>query len=299
MAPARYHRTMIERVVTATEFLEAAGPFLAAREAEHNIFFGIAGNVRQEEERGIPTTGRNYFATVRRGDRVIGAALMTPPFNVVVSLFDEPEGIDELAADLGGFEPAPPGVLAPIEVARRFSRAWCAPRDLVARRAVAERVYQVERVIAPVGVPGAARVATEGDRDLLLDWMRAFMVDAFGGPNDDQARTMIDRAYALGQRTFYLWEDGGRTVSTAALGGPTPTGIRIGPVYTPPKLRGHGYASAVTAAASQAALDAGRRFVFLFTDLANPTSNKIYQAIGYEAVIDVDMVRFERPWRGG
>jgi hypothetical protein len=71
-----------------------------------------------------------------------------------------------------------------------------------------------------------------------------------------------------------------------------PNGIRIGPVYTPPELRRRGYASAVTAATSQAELDKGRRFIFLFTDLANPTANKIYQAIGYEPVIDVDQLTF-------
>lgn len=85
--------------------------------------------------------------------------------------------------------------------------------------------------------------------------------------------------------------DGG-PASVAATGGPTPNGIRIGPVYTPPDRRRRGYASALTAATSQAELDKGRRFIFLFTDLANPTSNKIYRAIGYEPVIDIDQVSF-------
>jgi predicted GNAT family acetyltransferase len=71
--------------------------------------------------------------------------------------------------------------------------------------------------------------------------------------------------------------------------------VRIGPVYTPPEARNRGYASALVAAISQAQLDAGRRFCFLFTDLANPTANHIYQAIGYEPVRDVDMWRHDRP----
>ena len=79
----------------------------------------------------------------------------------------------------------------------------------------------------------------------------------------------------------------------AGVTGPTPHGIRVGPVYTPPADRGHGFASAVTAAASQGPARRGRRFVFLFTDLSNPTSNKIYQAIGYEPVIDIDQWSFE------
>jgi predicted GNAT family acetyltransferase len=74
--------------------------------------------------------------------------------------------------------------------------------------------------------------------------------------------------------------------------GPTPHGIRIGPVYTPPELRGRGYASALVAQMSQALLDAGRSFCFLFTNLANPTANHIYEEIGYQTVVDVDVYRF-------
>ena len=77
-------------------------------------------------------------------------------------------------------------------------------------------------------------------------------------------------------------------------GGPTPNGIRIGPVYTPPELRGRGYASALTAQVSQLQLDRGRRFCFLYTDLANPTSNAIYMRIGYERVCDSRELAFVR-----
>jgi predicted GNAT family acetyltransferase len=75
--------------------------------------------------------------------------------------------------------------------------------------------------------------------------------------------------------------------------GPTPHGIRIGAVYTPPEYRQRGYASACVAYLSQMMLDSGRKFCFLFTDLSNPTSNHIYQQIGYEPVCDVDNYVFE------
>ena len=87
-----------------------------------------------------------------------------------------------------------------------------------------------------------------------------------------------------------MWE--GQPVSLAGFGGPTPNGLRIGPVYTPPQHRGHGYGSAVTAAASHVALDRGKRFCFLYTDLANPTSNAIYERIGYVRVCEAAMVAF-------
>ena len=94
-------------------------------------------------------------------------------------------------------------------------------------------------------------------------------------------------------RTAYLWIDDGRPVSLTGAGGLTPTGTRVGPVYTPPGDRGHGYASNLVARVSQELLDSGRTFVFLFTDLANPTSNHIYQAIGYEPVTDIDVYVFD------
>ena len=84
----------------------------------------------------------------------------------------------------------------------------------------------------------------------------------------------------------------GRVVSVSGWGGPTPNGIRVGPVYTPPELRGRGYATALVAELSQTLLDGGRSFVFLYTDLANPTSNAIYERIGYVRVAESAMIEF-------
>jgi predicted GNAT family acetyltransferase len=142
-------------------------------------------------------------------------------------------------------------------------------------------------------VAGSWRVGQLSDVDLLAAWWVAFHREALAeGPPMADPRATAERWVRRIGRTPYLWIVDGRPVSLVATGSPTPNGIRIGPVYTPPDQRRRGYASALTAAASQAELDAGRRFCFLFTDLANPTSNRIYQAIGYEPVIDVDVYRF-------
>jgi hypothetical protein len=123
--------------------------------------------------------------------------------------------------------------------------------------------------------------------------MTAFDVEAFGheaGRRDVTA--LADELIDAPHRTGWMWEDG-EPASVCCTTGTTPNGIRVGAVYTPPERRRHGYASAMVAAVSQAELDAGRRYCFLFTDLANPTSNRIYRAIGYEPVRDVDIYRFE------
>jgi len=280
----------VERLPDAQSFLDAAGPFLADREAEHNLLFGIAATLSADPER--PMTAPPYLAAVRRDDDVVAAALMTPPFNLVASWTDEPLAISALAADLDRGRVRVPGITAPVEIARSFAERWAERHGVAAHRTMAERIYRVERVVAPVGVPGATRIATKADRDLLIEWVGDFLREALHRP-DDETVALVDGALRTASRVFHLWELDGRPVSLVGVTGPTPNGIRIGPVYTPPPDRGHGFASALTAAVSQAQLDGGRRFVFLFTDLENATSNKIYQAIGFEPVIDIDQWSFE------
>src|SRR5206468_2082657 len=104
------------------------------------------------------------------------------------------------------------------------------------------------------------------------------------GPHPDAREQMRQR---LAARQMFLWKDAsGHAVTMAGWSGRTPNGTRINAVYTPPENRRRGYASACVASLSQHLLDSGRRFCFLYTDLTNPTSNNIYQKIGYQRVGD-------------
>jgi len=274
------------------EFLAAAGAFLGAREAEHNLLFGIASWVRTSPE--LLTDGPATFATVTDADgRVVAATLRTPPHNQVLSWIDELAAVDVLV-DALRHEPLP-GMLGPSEPAARFASRWTDATGQPARIEVAERIFRLTRVISPSRpAEGSWRFLEPRDRDLLARWVVAFSTEAMPeAPPITDPEAVADRWIARVGRVGYVWEDeDGEVVSMVGASGETPHGIRIGPVYTPPARRSRGYASSLTAAASQDQLDRGRRFVFLFTDLANPTSNKIYQAIGYEAVCDVDMYRF-------
>jgi predicted GNAT family acetyltransferase len=141
-------------------------------------------------------------------------------------------------------------------------------------------------------VGGCLRHATASDRELLVGWFAAFFAEAMAGSVESDAVAAVDRKLAEPEGGFAVWEDGGSPVSFAGYGSPTPNGMRIGPVYTPPGFRGRGYGSAVTAGVTGYVLGHGRRFCFLYTDLSNPTSNSIYQRIGYRPVIDVNVWRF-------
>jgi hypothetical protein len=282
---------VVQRHASADDFLAAAGDFLGAREAEHNLLFGIASWVRTNPE--LLTDGPATFATVTdAGGRIAAATLRTPPHNQVLSWVDEVGAVDALVDALR--EEPLPGVLGPTEPAARFATGWTDATGQPARLQIAERIFRLERVIPPERpAPGAWRLADGRDRDLIARWLVEFLDEAMpeGPPLPDPVAT-ADRWVMQVGRIGYVWEDGDEVVSLVGASGETPNGIRIGPVYTPPQRRARGYASSLTAAASQDQLDTGRRFVFLFTDLSNPTSNRIYRAIGYEPVCDVDMYRF-------
>jgi uncharacterized protein len=276
---------------TVDDFLAAAGEFLAAREAEHNLILGISSFVRTSP--GLLTDGPATFATVTdRDGRVVAATVRTPPHNQVLSCIDDLEVLDSLVEALRD-EPLP-GVLGPTEAAARFARGWTDATGQRAHVEVAERIFRLTRVVPPSRpAEGSWRFLEAGDRDLIARWVVAFSAEATPeAPPIADPDAVADRWIAQLGRIGYVWEDRGEVVSFVGASGETPHGIRIGPVYTPPEHRGRGHASSLTAAASQDQLDRGRQFVFLFTDLANPTSNKIYQAIGYEPVCDVDMYRF-------
>ena len=265
--------------------------FLAAREAEHNLLFGIIAGVRAGEYATPP-----YFAVVRDGKRVVAVALRTPPLNLVLSTIDDPAAIGLLADDALTLWPDLPGVLGPSEHARHFADRWAARTGRATSVRTAERVFRLEAVVPPRPASGTMRLAAPPDRARIAAWFVEFGAEALHVTQDlSRMEAFTDRFIArLGGRSMYLWDDDGPVCMTGG-SAVTPHGSRVGPVYTPPALRGRGYASALVAAVSQAQLDAGRRFCFLFTDLANPTSNKIYRDIGYEPVCDVDEHRFEAP----
>ncbi len=223
------------------------------------------------------------------GDRVVGAAIRTPPWRLVLSVMDHPGAAHRLVDDLAG--EALPGCVGPAMAAEHFAEGWTRVTGAPSRIRTNERAFQLRKVIPPRPAPGRMIRADQSQQALVAAWAQAFNEEAIDGPASDWD-LMADRWIKGIGRTAWLWVDGDRVVSLTGVGGVTPHGIRVGPVYTPPAERGRGYASNLVAQASQAQLDAGRTFVFLFTDLANPTSNKIYQDIGYEPVIDVDEYEF-------
>jgi uncharacterized protein len=285
----------VERLDDAATFLREAEPLLAADEARHNLILGIAGTI----ERSPEIYPLRSFWLVRHGREVTAAALRTPPYNLVLARPQSPPALTALAETVAGEEL--PGVVGCVPEVEEFAEQWAEFAGARARTNMRQGVYALEDVEPLAPAPGSPRVATTDDRELVLRWWLAFGDEVLheGNPGRDHADSMIDHRLSSSVGGILLWEDEGEPVSFAGWGGPTPNGIRIGPVYTPPELRGRGYATSLTAELSQSLIDGrlfegGRRFCFLYTDLANPTSNAIYERIGYQRVAESAEVLFER-----
>ncbi|MFZ0388700.1 MAG: GNAT family N-acetyltransferase [Solirubrobacteraceae bacterium] len=238
---------------------------------------------------------RNHFATVLDAhSELVAAALRTPPHSLNCTRLPDPASLAiELIDRWLARDPDIVGVGAEPETARAIAAAW-------ARRTGGETELHLRMAMhaasaiedPPRPVAGRLRLGAAADQGLLVRWWRGFYAEAEPLHPDDAEQAVAER-YA--NRALHVWEDGGEVVS---LIGARLTGSGygwIGPVYTPPELRRRGYAGAGVAAASRRLLDAGASRCMLFTDLDNPTSNKIYHEVGYRRFADWDDHRFEAP----
>jgi uncharacterized protein len=260
-------------------FAARATPWLLQAEAEHNLVLGIMEQLKAH--RSIP--GEPYLVTVEENHSVVGCAFRTPPYKL--GLTRMPHGaIAALVNDVADVFQQIPAVLGPSAQARAFAEAWALCKGSEVRLGMRQRIYALERVVPPEQpAPGALRLATRRDYDLLVSWLHSFGKETSVGMVN--VESFMENHIA--NKTAFVWEDGGSPVTSALYSGKTPHGVRIGFVYTPESFRRRGYASACVAAVSQRALDSGNRFCCLYTDLSNPTSNDIYQRVGYLPICDV------------
>lgn len=274
---------VVKELDDPSAFLEACGPLLLTDEARNNLILGIAATLRDH-----PTVydDHHLWLVEDRDGAIVACALRTPPHNLVLAGPTSRTAIEVLANALHTRGVELPGVTGALPEVGNFAGAWETRARVPARRRMTQRIYCLSTLLQPKDVSGQARLATASDRPLLREWLNAFAAEAL--PEDAPVRgteRVVDARLGEHAGGFTLWEDG-EPVSLAGWGARTPNGVRIGPVYTPPANRRRGYGSAVTAAVTAERLAAGCTFCFLYTDLANPTSNRIYTSIGYEPVCD-------------
>ncbi len=211
----------------------------------------------------------------------------TPPHPLLLTALPFAVAAD-LATTLAGLPLS--GLNANPEAACGFSARWRALTGGHSEVRLHQRLYRLGALAWPDPVsPGDARLAGAADLPLLTSWLTAFAREVHDAGGEDLAADARDRVSYGGA---LLWEAGGAPVSLAATSRQVARMTRVGPVYTPRELRGRGYASAATAAVTQRALDAGAEEVLLYTDLANPVTNSVYQRLGYQPVEDRIVLSF-------
>jgi GNAT superfamily N-acetyltransferase len=262
------------------EFAALARPLLHADPVRNTLALTVLDRVRRDAGDGA------WLVSVHEDGVLRGVVLRSRERSLVVSALPVECAVPvDAALAAAGLHPA--GVTGPIARAEAFAAAWTARTGERVRAKLRLRLFALADLVPPTGVRGRARPAEAPDADLVARWHRAFLEEAFG------ERTASPSGPApVPEPGQTLWEVDGEPVALASTRAPVAAMSRIGPVYTPPAARGHGYGTAVTAAAAAWALAAGAHHIVLFTDLANPVSNRIYPRIGFRPVGDAAELAF-------
>lgn len=288
--------TRLEFLTDAGAFLAAAGEYLAAEPVLNTVVTGVAHRTVAQAAEGIDPGPDDWWLVVRDDSGTIcGAGMRTAPFpHRPPFLLPMPDDaavalartLHERGEEVRGVN----GALPAIEVfAAEVARLGGGRVEV----AVHTRLFELGELIPPAPVPGELVAATEDQVDLAIQWFAEFIDDAdrqAGRPAGSTAHELPDRAsmlHRIRNQELWFWVDPtGRPVHLTAASQPAFGVSRIGPVYTPAAQRGRGWASNAVAEVSRRLLAQGVR-VCLYTDQANPVSNKIYIALGYRPVVDM------------
>jgi RimJ/RimL family protein N-acetyltransferase len=269
------------------EFLDAAAGHLRAEPVRNTVLLTVLESLRHSGLAAYsdspPVFGWHVAGAGAAGPGAVdGAFLQTPPHPVLLARL--PEGsagtlIDVLTTD--GRRPQAANLVGSDQA--EFTAAWASATGGTTTERQRSRLFRLAGLVPPDPAPrGAARLGREEDRALLVRWHADFAAEATEAViNPD--RIVSDR---LSHDGLMLWETDGQPVAMAGLTRAVAGVTRVASVYTPPALRRRGYGGAITAAVTQAALTAGAAEVVLFTDVANPTSNALYQRLGYRPIED-------------
>ncbi|MBD2243604.1 GNAT family N-acetyltransferase [Nostoc sp. FACHB-888] len=259
------------------EFWDCTQAYLLQHQVENNLLLSILHTLLHNPERYV---GKPYLAIVQTNGEILAVAIRTPPQKLILSKAQNMDTLRLIAQDLR--QEQLPGIMGLAKEVEIFSQTWQTLTGQFYQRSVVMKIYQLTAVQRVSTARGYLRLATESDRSLLVEWLAAFFSEIDEAVSEDVEHQVDNR---LKQQNTYFWVDN-TPVSIASSKQVLPTIGRINLAYTPPEYRRKGYATACVAALSQKLLDQGCHHCFLIADLANPTANHIYQAIGYRPLSD-------------
>jgi len=259
-------------------FQQRVLPMLMRHEWENNLMIGMISRlVAGESIPGAPPLPLLFLVEDSNCAPALAATLAGP---LAMVLCRAPtDAVHELARHVTEQQAQLPGVSGPDEVAAIFASEWSARTSRPFTHGHHMRLFRAEKVIPPRPAPGGLRSATPNDVPLLNRWAEDFNAELklpLTGAADVEKR--------VGEGRMFLWCDRS-PVAMAGTAVPTPRGVRVSLVYTPPEFRRRGYASACVAALTSRLLDSGLS-ALLYCDADNPVTPAMYQKIGYEHVCD-------------
>ncbi|WNB92199.1 GNAT family N-acetyltransferase [Bacillus sp. NEB1478] len=281
----------VTRYSSITAFYEDAETFLLSQEDRAAIMLGNTIRFKDKEWK----EEEPFLATVKENGKIMLAAMLVPPYAMLLLEKEEAEGIAAvpyLIDYLIKEDYAIHKIVSPKMVGKAFSEQWTKKNSLEEKVLMDLRLYTLKSVIQPAASNGKLRQATADDLVFLTDWVKDMTAVTSQILTRTEAEELAKARIENG--SLFIWEEGGRAVSMAAKARPNIRGVSVNLVYTPKEWRGKGYASALVAALSDRLLKEGYEFCTLYTDLANPTSNKIYQNIGYVPVCDYIELKFNQ-----
>ncbi|MFD4702542.1 GNAT family N-acetyltransferase [Streptomyces niveus] len=271
------------------EFRTAADPCLVRDPARSTLLLTIRESIRESiRVNGAAVPARFGYWRENETAPVSAGFVQTPPLRPLLGPMPD-RAARELVPVLRAAQPSLDSVQGENACAEAFAAEWTG-RSGGWRVSHQVRLFRLAELTPPDPAPaGRARLAADADLPLLAEWTSAFAADT-GQPGADHTQATAERI-ATGR--MRLWDVAGAPVAMASVSPIIAGQARVAPVYTPPRLRGRGYGGAVTAAVSRATLDAGAEQVLLYTDLANPTSNALYQRLGYRPLTDSQTLTFD------
>ena len=263
----------------AATFGKAFIPFLEANEAETSVVLG-----RLASSLDTWRAPEYLFLGVLIGEQPSGCAFFSSRDGLLTrGTIGSIRQIVEKVAESGLRIPA---IMGPADSVGVFTNLWCEISDCSISATMHQRLYEL-RSVTPVQVSrGLMRLATAEDTELLTKWTMEFSSEALSSraTSDESARKNVETKIDL--HRIFVWEDAGSTVAMASISRPTRRTYSVNAVYTPAVFRGRGYATSLVSGVSQHVLDGGKEAAILYTDLSNPTSNSIYQKIGYRPICE-------------
>ena len=285
------------------DFLDIAGEHLAEQPVLSTVMAGVADRMRTQFDDGVPWPEGVpcWFVVVRDGDEIVGTAMRTARFGEHPAyLLPMPDQAAVLLARtlLDRDEPVlgANGALPTVQI---FCEEMARATGRTAAVGQHTRLFELGELKEPAPAEGRLRPATLAEQDLVASWYDAFMAAAdeqagrAPGASPHETLAPEEMRHRIEGGRIFLWQDaGGTPVNLTAATMPAYGVSRVGPVFTPKEQRGRGYASQAVYQVSAFLRDRGER-ACLFTDQANPTSNKIYEALGYDRLLDMANLRVE------